>query len=145
MCGCWSMFVFFVVFFSHEGSWAHPARMSVTFRGTAAWIITYKYWRKHYGSDTWPPQRLIRSVSQWCPNRITRKHFAWGWFEFFTRFPGFCVRLLPILPKRPFHLGGVSPRLLQWQCLYLWVQARQRSVCEVSYRYLGPLHNTLAL
>ena len=51
-----------------QGSWAHPARMSVTFRGTAAWTITWKYWRTRCDSDTWRQQHPILWVSHtsWC-------------------------------------------------------------------------------
>lgn len=38
--------------------------MSVTSRSSAAWTVTWKYWRKLCVSDTWLPQRQTRSVSR---------------------------------------------------------------------------------
>lgn len=33
--------------------------------------------------------------------------------------------MLPFLPKRPFHLGGVSSCLLQWECPNVSIQVNQ--------------------
>lgn len=55
--------------------------------------------------------------------------FRW-WFEVLSA--ALCVRLLPVLPERPFHLGGVSSCLLQWECSNLSVQDHHRCVDAAS-------------
>lgn len=89
----------------HEGSWAHQARMSRTFRSTAAWKITWTYWRKHYDSDTWPLRHLILWVSQtsWC--RIRHKTSGRHPFKLFTLFSAYFVSgCYPFYQKDPFIL-----------------------------------------
>lgn len=115
-----------------KGSWAHQVRMSVTFRSTAAWTVTWKYLRRRYDSDTWHPQRQIHSVSQtnWC--RIWQKPFAWYWFGLSQCF--LCIFMsgcYPFYQKDPFileecphvYFSGSSPtfdsKLIKGQCV-IW-------------------------
>lgn len=46
-----------------KGFLEHPGRMLVTFRITVVWTVIWKYWRKHYSSNTLLQQLLIPSVS----------------------------------------------------------------------------------
>lgn len=122
-------------FFSNEGSWERQDKMSVTFRSTAVWTVTWKYWRKHYDFDTWLLQHLTHLVSWTSQWRVTQRPvkidsdyshysliFMSGCYPFYQKDPF-------ILEESPHvYFSGNAPtfgsKLIKGQCLICHIQAK---------------------
>lgn len=122
-------------FFSNEGSWERRDKMSETFRSTAVWTVTWKYWRKHYDFDTWLLQHLTHLVSwtsQWRatqrPAKIASDYshcsllFMSGCYPFYQKDP-FILEECPHV-----YFSGNAPtfgsKLIKGQCLMCYVHAK---------------------